>query len=604
MGIMDKMRAKMGIIMIILIAAFVITIVFNWGAGGVDTFMKDGDIVGVVNGEKITIKSFYEAYNSSLEQYRNAGIELDARMTESILQQTWETVVSQMLWNQEIDRLGITVSDEELYHHLEVNPPEFLKTQEAFLTDSTFDYGKYLNVLRNPQGNEWIEIEKYLRNNVLPYQKLNDIIISSVVVDESEVLQEFSDQSVLYSANYLAAPAQLLPDSIFTVYDEDLKDNYEKSKEELYKKEERRDIRYIYWMKVPSASDSAAVLSELEDIVLRQSEGESFDDLAQIFSETQGDGDSGDLGWFTKDELLPEYQDAVFSAKAGDILKPILIGDEYHLIMVIDKKAENGVEQARISLLVRSIDPVNTYNYYQTEAEAFALDVESYGFEKAYENVDAQLDTLRGGFTKEFPYFGNLGYFPALAKWVYRSEFGDMSPVYENETAIVVAELIGISEASFMPFEDVKSAVQRSVIAELKLEKSTELVKEAYDAFMRGDVVLLDVSNNNLFLEYKSFSSSIDELPYPFGSSPAFADVIRNMRVNSVSVPFPSGQYGSVFVQLTARTAIDEELYAQKHDELQKSLLAEKQKLAYETWINNLKSKADIEDFRVNFGLN
>ena len=113
-------------------------------------------------------------------------------------------LVQEMLWNQEIDRLGITVSDEELYHHLEANPPEFLKTQEAFLTDGAFDYSKYLNILRNPQGNEWLEIENYLRGNVLPYQKLNDIILSSVIIDEGEVLQKFSDQSLLYSAIYLA----------------------------------------------------------------------------------------------------------------------------------------------------------------------------------------------------------------------------------------------------------------------------------------------------------------------------------------------------------------------------------------------------------------
>ena len=143
--------------------------------------------------KKITIKSFYETYNSALEQYRNAGIELDARMTESILQQTWETVISQILWEQEIDRLGITVSDEELYHHLEANPPEFLKTQEAFLTDGAFDYSKYLNILKNPQGNEWLEIENYLRSSVLPYQKLNDIIISSVIVDENEILQKLEE---------------------------------------------------------------------------------------------------------------------------------------------------------------------------------------------------------------------------------------------------------------------------------------------------------------------------------------------------------------------------------------------------------------------------
>ncbi len=409
MGIMDKMREKMGIIMIILIAAFVITIVFNWGAGGVDTFAKDGDVVGVVNGEKITIKSFYEAYNAALEQYRAAGVTVDARTSEAILKQTWETVVSQILWQQEIERLNITVSDEELYHYLEVNPPEFLKTQEVFLTDGAFDYGKYLNVLRNPQGNEWLEVERHLRANVLPYQKLNEMIVSSVVVDENEILQKFTDQSVIYSANYLSAPVYLLPDSIFSLYEEDLKDYYNENKDELYKRDESRSIRYVYWEKVPSSEDTAAVMLNLEDIALRYQEGESFEDLAQIFSEDIEEGTSGDLGWFSKSDLRKEYREPVFAAKPGEVLDPIIIGDEFHLIKVTDKKVEDGVEEANISLLIRRIDPLNTYDYFATEAEAFTLDFESYGFAKAYENVDAGLDTINGGFTKEFPYFCQIG---------------------------------------------------------------------------------------------------------------------------------------------------------------------------------------------------
>jgi peptidyl-prolyl cis-trans isomerase D len=604
MGIMDKMREKMGLIMIILIAAFVITIVFNWGAGGVNTFMKDRDVVGVVNGEKITIKSFYETYNQALDQYRNAGVDIDARTSEMLLQQTWETVVSQILWKQEIKRLNITISDEELYHYLEANPPEFLMNQEVFLTDGAFDYSKYLQALRNPQGNEWIEIENYLRQNVLPYQKLNDIILSSVVVDENEILQKFSDQSVIYSANYLAAPAHLLPDSMFTVYDEDLKDYYEENKDDLYKKDESRSIRYVYWLKVPSAKDTADVVSELEDIKLRNQEGESFDDLAEIFSEVQDEGQSGDLGWFTKDELRLEYQTAVMSAKSGDVLEPIVIGDEFHLIKVTDKKKEDGVDKVRISLLIRRIDPVNTYDYFATEAEAFVLDVESYGFSKAFQNVEAVLDTMRGGFTKEFPYFGKLGYFPALAKWAFRSKVGDMSPVYENENAFVVAELIGIEEESYTPLADVRTSVERAVRLELKQEKSAELVNETYNEFMKGNATLLQLSDANPFLEYKSFSSSLDELPYPLGSAPVFADVIRNMTTNTVSKPFSLGRYGSIFVQLTGRTAIDEELYAEKRDELQKAILNEKRQAAYESWMKNLKDKAEIKDYRVELGLN
>ncbi len=604
MGIMDKMREKMGVIMIILIAAFVITIVFNWGAGGFDTFAKDRDIVGVVNGEKITIKSFYETYNQALEQYRAAGITLDARTSEMVLQQTWETVVSQVLWRQEIERLNITVSDEELYHYLEMNPPEFLMTQEVFLTDGVFDYNKYLNVLRNPQGNEWIEIERYLRDNVLPYQKLNNLITSSVVVDENEILRKFSDESLIYSANYLAAPVHLFPDSLFTVYKEDITDYYNENKDDMYKKDESRSIRYVSWPKVPSSKDTADVLFELEDIKMRNVEGESFDELANIFSEDLGEGASGDMGWFAKNELRPEYQNPVFSAKTGDILEPIIINDEFHLIKVTDKKIENDVEQARISLLVRRIDPVNTYDYYATEAEAFVLDVESYGFEKALDNVEAELDTLNGGFSKEFPYFGSLGYFPALAKWAYRSNVGDLSTVYENEKAIVVAQLIDVVEESYIPLEDVRATVERAVRMDLKLEKSKELVDEAYTEFMNGNATLLELSEKNPALEYKSFTSSIDDLPYPLGSAPVFADVMRGMTTNTVSMPFSLGRYGSVFIQLTGRTALDEELYAEKREEIQQVLLEEKQQAAYENWMKDLRDKAEIKDYRVDFGLN
>ena len=604
MGIMDKMREKMGLIMIILIAAFVITIVFNWGAGGVDTFMKDRDIVGVVNGEKINIKTFYESYNQALEQYRNAGITVDARTSEMILQQTWETVVSQILWRQEIKRLNITVSDEEPYHYLEMNPPEFLMTQEVFLTDGVFDYNKYLNVLRNPQGNEWIEIERYLRENVLPFQKLNSLIMSSVVVDETEILREFTDESVIYTANYVAVPVHTLPDSLFPVYEEDIKDYYNENKNDLYKRDESRSIRYVHWTKVPSAKDTADVLYELEDIKLRSQEGEIFDDLANIFSEDQGEGLSGDMGWFKKEDLRPEYQKPVFAAKTGEILDPIIIGDEFHLIKVTDKKKENDGEMARISLLIRRIDPVNTYDYYATEAEAFVLDVESYGFSKALENVDAELDTLNGGFSKEFPYFGSLGYFPALAKWAYRSKVGDMSTVYENENAFVVAQLIDVVEESYIPLDDVRASVERAVRMQLKLERSEELVDETYTKFMNGNATLLELSKNNPFIEYKSFSSSLSELPYPLGSAPIFADVVRNMTTNTVSAPFTLGRYGAVFVQLTGRTNIDEELYAEKREEIQQTLLEEKQQAAYESWMKNLKDKAEIKDYRADFGLN
>ncbi|MFO7841620.1 MAG: SurA N-terminal domain-containing protein [Fidelibacterota bacterium] len=604
MGVMNKMREKMGIVLIILIAAFVITIVFNWGAGGIETFTGGRDVVGLVNGEKITIKEFYETYNMALDQYRDADIELNAQTRETVLQQTWETVVSQVLWEQEIDRLNITVSDEELFYHLENNPPDFLKQQEVFLTDGQFDKQKYLDVLYNPQGGEWLQIENYLRHQVLPYQKLNDIVMSSVVVDENEISEAYISQHVDFAVNYVGSPLRSLPDSIFSIYEEDLQTYYDEHKEELYKRPEKRYIRVVSWPKVPSSQDSADVRRTLEDILIRHEEGESFDELAQVFSELQDENMIGDLGWFTSEDLPPEYREAVMAAESGDVLQPIIIDDEYHLIKVTEKRQKNRDTEVRISLIVRRLNPVNTYDYFASEADAFLLDVESYGFEKAFENVDAKLDTFKGGFTKEFPYVGNLGYFPDLVKWVYRSDKGELSPVYENENAYAVAQLYKIVEASHTPFEDVRASVKRDLIGQLKEERSSRLVREAYDAVTRGDVSLKEAADQHPYLEYNDLSFTLNKLPYPFSSSQAFTDVVRNMPQNTLSPPFTAGQYGSLFLRLTHRGKIDEELFVQERSAIRQSLLQEKRDQAYESWLEHLKENADIRDYREKFGLN
>jgi parvulin-like peptidyl-prolyl isomerase len=604
MGIMNKMRQRMGIVLIVLLVAFVITIVFDWGAGGVGTFMGGSDVVGVVDGKKVTIKDFYETYNMALEQYRRAGVELDLRTTEMIVQQTWETIVNHILWEKEIERLGIVISDEELFYHLENNPPEFLMNQEIFLTDGVFDRNKYLNVLYNPQGNEWVEVEKYLRQNVLPYQKLNDLILSSVVADEYEILRKFIDRNTMFTADYIAAPLHLIPDTLVPLHEEDLLAYYHAHKDERFLESERRNLRIVSWPKIPSSRDSALVIRDLDEIILRHSEGESFEALAEIFSEVRDPGLVGDLGWFTREDLEREYRAPVLSGKKGEILDPVIIGDEYHLIKITDKKKEGGDDLVRISLIVRRIDPINTYNYFASEAEAFILDVEAYGFNKALQNSEARLDTIRGGVAKHIPFFGNAGYMPGLARWAFQNKPKRLSPVFENENAFVVAELYGITEAAYIPFEDVRPAVERAVLTEKKKEKSAVLVRDARAAFLRGDTDLKTAAENSPFLEYRNLTFNLENPPYPVGTSLVLGDIVRNISMNIPSLPFPAGNYGYGLIRLTGRSPLDTELFVEKREEIRDLILVEKQEAAFEHWLNYLKEKAEIKDYREQFGLN
>lgn len=73
-----------------------------------------------------------------------------------------------------------------------------------------------------------------------------------------------------------------------------------------------------------------------------------FGDVAKAYSKGSTAKDGGELGWFKKDQLIPEISDAVFSMEKGktsDILESPL---GFHIIKLEDKKTENENDLVRI----------------------------------------------------------------------------------------------------------------------------------------------------------------------------------------------------------------------------------------------------------------
>lgn len=110
-GIMNKMRDKMPLIIIILIIAFLGTIIFEWG---MDYMGMSGQSTtfGEVNGVEITYQEYEQAVQQQVEQMRleNEGKDIDEETMEQIREQVWNNLVTQTLTRQEINKLGIKVS--------------------------------------------------------------------------------------------------------------------------------------------------------------------------------------------------------------------------------------------------------------------------------------------------------------------------------------------------------------------------------------------------------------------------------------------------------------------------------------------------------------
>jgi parvulin-like peptidyl-prolyl isomerase len=72
----------------------------------------------------------------------------------------------------------------------------------------------------------------------------------------------------------------------------------------------------------------------------RAKKGEDFNTLAKELSEEPGAKESGgDLGFFPKDRMVPEFAEVAFTQKVGDISDPVRTQFGWHIIKVTDKKA-------------------------------------------------------------------------------------------------------------------------------------------------------------------------------------------------------------------------------------------------------------------------
>jgi peptidyl-prolyl cis-trans isomerase C len=65
--------------------------------------------------------------------------------------------------------------------------------------------------------------------------------------------------------------------------------------------------------------------------------GEEFADIAKSVSKDPG-AEGGDLGWFTKDRMVPEFADAAFKLDVGQVSDPVKSPFGWHIIEILDKR--------------------------------------------------------------------------------------------------------------------------------------------------------------------------------------------------------------------------------------------------------------------------
>ena len=93
---------------------------------------------------------------------------------------------------------------------------------------------------------------------------------------------------------------------------------------------------------MPSKVNASHILvkteSEANVILYDINHGENFEDIAKEKSECPSGKKGGNLGWFGKNQMVKEFEDACFKANKGDIIGPVKTQFGYHIIKIMDMK--------------------------------------------------------------------------------------------------------------------------------------------------------------------------------------------------------------------------------------------------------------------------
>ena len=77
---------------------------------------------------------------------------------------------------------------------------------------------------------------------------------------------------------------------------------------------------------------------DAQNILARLEKGESFEALAKRFSKCPSKSKGGNLGWFNKGDMVPEFENAAFAGKKGEVVGPVKTEFGYDLILIKDLK--------------------------------------------------------------------------------------------------------------------------------------------------------------------------------------------------------------------------------------------------------------------------
>lgn len=701
MGLMSYLRNRAGLVVTIIGLAIIAFLLGDIISYGTPFWMKNQNQVGSVNGESID----YQVFNAQVDQttamyQQQMGGTASSQMRNYAVQQVWNQFISQELLQQEIDRIGLAVGREELNSLVQgANPsPQII---QAFTNPETgvFDKNQLNTFLSqiNSQGTpemreQWEMLLENIRNERLN-EKYSNLVGNSVYVTSLEAQEEYNQRNKLANFKYLMLDYSSVKDSEIKLTDADYKAYYDTHKNAFDNPEETRVIEYVLFDARPTANDTAATRSVIEQLkseltnsttdslfatvnsdtkypytYIRKGQvspaldsaifdvpvgttvgpflsqdrfeiakvvdtkfspdsvqashillnttaeggvdkaqakadsikalvqqGESFAALAIQFSLDEGSKiNGGDLGTFPRGQMVPEFDEAVFSGKAGDV---VIVNSRFgtHIIRIERQIGNSKIVKAAIVDKVINSGKATTDAAY-TNANNFFRETNNANFSEVANKQGATLHKA----DKVVPMDNTLNGVEVprdLIRWAFESKKGEVSErIFDTEDHFIVARIVDIQPKGKLSLQAVKPQIEARVRNEVKAKMLTEKLNNALKGASSIDQAAQKLEKTAVDIENIVLANPV--LP-GVAMEPAVVGAAFGLQPNTLSKAV-KGEQGVYAVQVTGFTnpaeLVASDMSNQKQ-QMQTSIAQRSWGAIYEA----LQHKADIHDNRIRF---
>ncbi len=255
--------------------------------------------IAVINGVVISQGQFNKELTIHLDRFSRQGQQVSDTQMAELKKNVLDGLIEREVLYQQSGKAGIKITDQAVDEQLAAIKKRFPSEEE---------YKKALSAMNLTED----EVKSQIARGLAIRELINQEIMNKITISDEE-------SKAYYDAN-----------------------------PQLFKQPEQVKASHILIKVEPDATDAqkAEARKKINDVQQKIKNGGDFAELAKQYSEGPSNVRGGDLGYFSRGQMVKPFEDTAFAMQPNEVSDVVETRFGYHLIKVYDKKPEQTVAYA------------------------------------------------------------------------------------------------------------------------------------------------------------------------------------------------------------------------------------------------------------------